>query len=409
MKKRILALGFLTFSTFFTLVSCTNNDDFGTEINQNNTLTISFKGDNIKTYKLLEIEAVELNTGTKTTQTAQDVNAYSLSLPTGSYKITVNGTVITLSDEEVVIGGTTSVDITKTTENISIPLSIKQFSEDFIIEEVFYSQILTPEDKKYNTSKYFKITNNTDKVLYADKLIIGQSAFISNDDDKIPTPYHPDQAFAVKAVMVLPGSGTDYPVQPGDFIVVADNAIDHRVNASTAFDLSKADFEFPSTNPKLASVDNPAVPNANVIFTTATYNLLIMHSAGVESYVIGRFPENENSQTFLEKYKYNYEYLDQAGNIKKVSVYEIPNTWILDGLNNGAKGSFYQLILGSSIDTGWTGIGSGYNSLDRMGKSVRRKILGQTENGKNIYKDTNNSTVDFERDSEPSLKNGIVH
>lgn len=409
MKKRILILSLLTLSATYTLVSCSNDDDFGTEVVQKSTLTVSFKGDNIKTYKLLEIEAVELNTGAKTTNTVQDANAYSLELPRGSYKITINGTVITNTNEEVNIGGTTSLDITTTTANISIPLFIKQFSEDFIIEEVFYSQIRTPEDKKYNTSKYFKITNNTDKVLYADQLVIGQSEFISNDDDKFPTPYHPNEALAVKAVMVLPGNGTDYPVQPGDFIVIADNAINHKTNASTAFDLTNADFEFPSTNPKLASVDNPAVPNAKVIFTTLTFNMFLMHSAGVESYVVARFPQGETSTTFLEKYKYDYQYTDQAGNIKKRSVYEIPNTWILDGLNNGAKGSFYNLLLGTSIDAGWTGIGSGYNSEDRMGKSVRRQILGQTENGKNIYKDTNNSTIDFERDSEPSLKNGIVH
>lgn len=409
MKKKILILSLFALSASYTLVSCSSDDDFGTEVVQNSTLTVSFKADNVKTYKLLEVEAVELNTGAKTTNTVQDVNAYSLELPKGSYKVTINGTVITTDDEEVKIGGTTSVDITTATQNISIPLYIKQFSEDFIIEEVFYSQILTPEKKKYNTSKYLKITNNTDKVLYADKLVIGQSEFISNDDDKVPTPYHPNEALAVKAVMVLPGNGTEYPVEPGDFIVIADNAIDHRANASTAFDLTKADFEFPSSNPKLASVDNPAVPNASVIFTTLTFNMFLMHSAGVESYVVARFPEGETSTTFLEKYKYDYQYQDQQGNIKKRSVYEIPNTWILDGLNNGAKGSFYNLLLGSSLDAGWTGIGSGYNSEDRMGKSVRREILGKTEIGKNIYKDTNNSTVDFVRDSEPSLKNGIVH
>ena len=409
MKKRILILSLFILSTSSALVSCTNDDDFGVDVVQNSVLTLSFKGDDIKTYKSLEIETVELNTGVKTTKVIQDANAYSLELQKGSYKVTVNGTVITTANEEVNIGGTSSFDITTATQNITIPLFIKQFSEDFIIEEVFYSQILTPENKKYNTSKYFKITNNTNNVLYADQLVIGQSEFISNDDDKVPTPYHPNEALAVKAVMVLPGTGTDYPVQPGDFIVIADNAINHKTEASTAFDLSKADFEFPSTNPKLASVDNPAVPNAKVIFTTLTYNMLLMHSAGVESYVVARFPKGETSTTFLEKYKYDYQYVDQAGNIKKKSVYEIPTKWILDGLNNGAKGSFYNVILGSSIDSGWTGIGSGFNSEDRMGKSVRRNILGKTENGKNIYKDTNNSTVDFVRDSEPSLKNGIVH
>ncbi|WP_313385832.1 DUF4876 domain-containing protein [Chishuiella sp.] len=408
MKKRILILGFLALSTSYTLVSCTNNDDFGTEINQNSTLTVSFKADDVKTYKLIEIEATELNTGSKTTQTIQDVNAYSLTLPKGSYKIVINGTVVTTTDEELKIGGSLSVDINSSVQNISVPLFVKQFSDDLIIEEVFYTLIKTTEGKNYNASRYFKITNNTDKVLYADQLIIGQSEFLTSVDNNV-TPYHPNEAFAVKGVMVLPGSGTDYPIQAGDFIVIADNAIDHTENTSNAFDLSTADFEFPNSNPSLGNVDNPNVPNATVIYTQMTYNMFFMNSSGVESYVIARFPEGENSQTFLQKYKYDYQYVNSAGNITKRSVYEIPNTWILDGLNNAVQDKFAQLLLGTSIDAGWTGIGSYWNDLARVGKSVRREVLGKAENGKNIYKDTNNSSVDFIKNSEPSLKNGIVH
>lgn len=407
MKKRILILSLLALSSTYTFVSCSNDDDFGSEVVQNSTLTVSFKGEDIKTYKLLEIEAVELNTGAKTTHTAQDVNAYSLELPRGSYKITINGTVITTADEEVKIGGATSVDITTATQNISIPLFIKQFSEDFIIEEAFYTGVKTPEGKNYNSSRYFKITNNTDKVLYADKMILGQSEFVSQVNNNV-TPYHPNTAFAVKGVMVLPGNGTDYPVQPGDFIVIADNAINHNAVTSTAFDLSKANFEFPSENPSLGQVDNPEVPNVTIIYSQMNYNMFFLHSSGVESYVLARFPEGETSTTFLEKYKYSYEYVNSAGNITKKSTYEIPNTWIVDGMNNSVTDRFSQLLLGSSIDAGWATVGS-WNDAARLGKSVRRQVLGQMENGKNVYKDTNNSTVDFITSSEPSLKNGIVH
>lgn len=62
MKKRVLLLSFLAISASYTLVSCSNDDDFGTEIVQNSTLTLSFKGENISTYKTLEVEVKELNT-----------------------------------------------------------------------------------------------------------------------------------------------------------------------------------------------------------------------------------------------------------------------------------------------------------------------------------------------------------
>ena len=40
MKKRVLLLSFLAISASYTLVSCSNDDDFGTEIVQNSTLTV---------------------------------------------------------------------------------------------------------------------------------------------------------------------------------------------------------------------------------------------------------------------------------------------------------------------------------------------------------------------------------
>lgn len=407
MKKKILILSLLALSASYTLVSCSSDDDFGTEVVQNSTLTVSFKGSSdVKTYNSLEIEATEINTGNKITKMVPEANAYSLELPKGSYKIVINGQGVTINNEEVKVGGTTSVDITTATQNISISLYIKQFNEDFLIEEVFYTLVRTPEGKKYNSGKYFKITNNTDDVLYADRLIIAQSEFLSSVDKNV-TPYSPNEYFPVKAVLVLPGNGTDYPVQPGDFIVVADNAVNHNAVTSTAPDLSMADFEFPMAS--LKQVDNPKVPNSTVIFTTMDNNMFFLNSSGVESYAIARFPEGETSTTFLEKYKYDYQYVDSAGNIEKRSIYKVPNSWILDGLNNAVPDKFAHLLLGASIDTGWTGIGSFWNDEERMGKSVRRHVLGKMENGKNVYKDTNNSTVDFIKNSELSLINGIVH
>ncbi len=100
-------------------------------------------------------------------------------------------------------------------------------ADDFIIEEVFYTGVKTPEGKNYNSSRYFKLVNNTNKILYADGLIIGQSEFLTSVNNNV-TPYTPYHKFAIKGMMQLPGSGTNHPVNPGDFIVIADNAINHR-------------------------------------------------------------------------------------------------------------------------------------------------------------------------------------
>lgn len=407
MKKRILLLSFVAMmGTAFTVTSCTD-DDFGVQTGQNGVLTLSFTGENIASYENLDIEVREVNTGIVITEKSQKASAVSIEVPHGSYKIMVNGKVVTNQMETTDAAGSSNVDITKLVTNVTVPLYFKAFHEDFIIEEVFFTGIKTPDGKNYNSSRYFKIVNNTDKVLYADNLIIGQSQFMTTEDDN-PTPYDSNQYFPVKGVLVLPTQPGGYAVQPGDFIVVADNAINHKAQTSTAFDLHNADFEYPSKAPALGQVDNPSVPNAEVVFTTAK-DMFIMHNRGFESYVIARFPAGESKTTFLQNRKYDFSYINSAGNVTKRSVYSIPNSWIIDGVNNSVPTKFVHTLTSPSIDAGWTSSGTIDSDPNRFGKSVRRKIIGKMGAGKNLYMDTNNSSNDFVKDSEASLKNGIVH
>lgn len=409
MKKSILFVGFLTLATTsFTLTSCSDDDGFGVEQAANSVLTLSFRGQDVREYRTLNVEVTEINTGRVTNVVLQNTNVQSIELPKGSYKITVNGEVLSLSEEILAVGGSATIDIVNTVENLSIDLFTKSFSNDFIIEEIFYTGVKTPEGRAYNSSKYFKLVNNTDQVLYADGLIIGQSEFLTSTNNNV-TPDNKDEYFAAKGILLLPGNGTDYPVQPGDFIVIADNAIDHNAISSTAFNLSNADFEFPNDNPTLGNVDNPNVPNVDVVYTQMNYNMFYFHNSGVEAYIIARFPAGENKASFIANYKHNYSYTNSAGNVTNKATYKIPNTWIIDGVNNGNEDKLLQLLTGASIDAGYTSTGDFYQDPNRFGKAVRRKVIGLDANGKNVYKDTNNSTVDFNKTVEPSLKNGIVH
>lgn len=406
MKKRVLLLSLVAMmTTTFTVTSC-SSDDFGTTASQNGVLTLNFSGENISSYKTLDIEIKEVNTGAIIKKTIENISSFSFSLPYGSYKISVNGVVIA-SNEEVQAGASAQADLVSTVTNLTIPLISKIFHDDFIIEEVFFTGVKTTDNKNYNSSRYFKFTNNTSKTLYADGLILAQSEFLTTDD-KNPTPYNANLAFPVKGVMVLPGSGTEYPIKPGDFLVIADNAINHKQNTSIAYDLHNANFEFPSTNPALGQVDNPSVPNVKVIYSQMTYNMFFLHNRGFESYVIARFPAGENETTFLTNHKYDYTYINSAGGVTSKSAYSIPNSWIVDGVNNSIPTNFIHTLTSTSIDGGWTSVGTIDNDAARYGKSVRRKVSG-TQNGKDIYMDTNNSSNDFVKDSEPSLKNGIVH
>jgi hypothetical protein len=105
----------------------------------------------------------------------------------------------------------------------------------------------------------------------------------------------------------------------------------------------------------------------------------------------------------LQKYKYDYTYINSAGTVTAKSTYSIPNSWIVDGVNNSVSSKFAHTLT-SAGDGGWTSVGTIDKDPTRFGKSVRRKVTGQMTNGKNLYQDTNNSSNDFVKDSQPSLK-----
>ncbi|WP_267740658.1 DUF4876 domain-containing protein [Myroides injenensis] len=407
MKKRILALFVALLSLTITTTSCSSDDNTTEIVQRESKLTVNLKSDKIKEFLKVDLTITETNTG-KVTQEKLEGGQSSISLLTGSYKIVLDGRAISTDGEEIGVGGTTVVDLVKETQSVEIEVVAKAFNDDFIIEEIFFVGVRTLEDKSFNNSKYFKIVNNTDKVLNTGGLLILQSEFLSNVNNNV-TPDKRSSAMAVKGVIMIPSDlGKD--VAPGDFIIVADNAVDHRTPNVPAFNLSKADYEYPNLeNPKLGQVDNPLIPNVPVIYSTMNFNMFFMNNRGTESFALARFPKGEDPETWMTNYKYDYEYPNKAGKITKKSVYEVPNSWIIDGVNLAIKEEINLVILDPSIDNGWTGIGDVNHDKTRFGKTVRRKVIGTNSEGRNIYKDTNNSVEDFVQASEPSVANGIVH
>lgn len=408
MKKSLFTLCFALLSVAFVTTACSSDDSsIENTKKQKSTLNISFKGADIESVTGLTIDFLETNSGAKGDKIITEPTT-AIILDKGSYKISVNGKVVLKNGEEVEVGGNAAVDLIQDEQAVVIDLIIKAFSEDFIIEEVFFTGVKTTEGKPYNNGRYFKLTNNTNKVLKTGGLLICQSEFNTTVNHNV-TPDIKSEAFAVQAVLMIPEAYSK-DVQPGDFIVIADMAQNHKKSNIPAFDLSGADYEFPNLdNPALGQVDNPAVPNAVVIYTQMNFNMFFLHNQGAESYAIARFPEGVSVENWIADYLYDYEYLNKAGNITKKKTLKIMNTWILDGVNSAVTEKWIHNTLDTSIDSGWTGCGTIMSDPTRFGNSIRRKVIGKMENGKNMYKDTNNSTIDFVRDSEASFRNGIVH
>ena len=380
-------------------IACTDDDKVKiTEF----TLTLTEPEDlNVTSISDLHVTFKNVNTGKLTTNTMTETEE-KITLNEGLYNITVEGKMNYVVDEKTVEGQVKgykeSVNLVGTTSADNIKLFLFNSKADFVIEEVYFAGSTTPEGKQYLADQYIKIYNNSDSVLYADGLVILESAFKTSQKYDY-TPDVMSQAMVVQSVYAIPGNGKDYPIQPGESLLICDKAIDHREANSNSFDLSNADFEWYDDSDKNPDIDNPQVTNLDKIYSSSltTWSL---HNQGLCAYAIARLQVNK--ETFLKDYRYHADYI--FINPMTIDRYKVPNSWIIDAVNISNKAQYAWNVVDASLDTGFTYCGEVASDKNRYNKSVRRKVLSTTPDGRKILKDTNNSTEDFEAKATPSLK-----
>ena len=382
-------------------IACTDDDKVKiTEF----TLTLTEPEDlNVTSISDLHVTFKNVNTGKQTTNTMTGTTG-KITLNEGLYNITVEGKMNYVVDEKTVEGQVKgykeSVNLVGTTSADNIKLFLFNSKADFVIEEVYFAGSTTPEGKQYLADQYIKIYNNSDSVLYADGLVILESAFKTSQKYDY-TPDVMSQAMVVQSVYAIPGNGKDYPIQPGESLLICDKAIDHREANSNSFDLSNADFEWYDDSDKNPDIDNPQVTNLDKIYsyTKTTWSL---HNQGLCAYAIARLQVDKN--TFLTDYTYKATYINVIGESQDKNAYQVTNAWIIDAVNISNKAQYAWNVVDASLDTGFTYCGEVASDKNRYNKSVRRKVLSTTPDGRKILKDTNNSTEDFEAKATPSLK-----
>ncbi len=115
---------------------------------------------------------------------------------------------------------------------------------------------------EYDWFVYFELHNNTDSTIYLDGMLYGHAWKTARDYGTFPCvvtePFRMDPiGLWSNWLHRFPGSGADYPVAPGQTVVVALDAVDHSVVHPNLPDLTQADFELQGHG----DADNPDVPN----------------------------------------------------------------------------------------------------------------------------------------------------
>jgi hypothetical protein len=348
----------------------------------------------------LKIEFKENNSGAVTTFNINNTSELStITLPEGSYDVTLDGDITYTSDEATKTGKVRGYQkgLVVKGGNVSLDMNLFLYSVDanFVFKEIFFTGTVTPQGKQYNGDKYFILYNNSEDTLYADGLVIAEAAFLTTTKRE----YSPDimqETFTAGSVVMIPGTGKQYPVYPGKQIVIANNAIDHRESNPNSLDLRNADFEL--TLLSSIDVDNPQV--TDLINVTAA---MTMHNRGFKSYVLARFPQGVTPESYKGDNLYSYSYKNAAGGTSTANGYQLPNEWIIDAVNLSVPTEFQWILTSAALDMGYSYCGQKDSDDNRYGKSVIRKELSTNPDGRVILKDNNNSSLDFTPESKPSL------
>lgn len=332
-----------------------------------------------------------------TTTTAETIKAntengsVAFSLAPGIYNVLVEGA----SNEDGVAYTLSGSDrLTAVEEGASVTVTVKASkAAALIFKEVYYSG----HEDWYFRDQYYEIYNNSDQTVYADGLCI--CALEMYDYDGTPIEYDiadADKYVFGQQVWQIPGDGDDYPVAPGESIVVAQWATDHSqesLGGALGKDLTGAEFEAILGESTLWNgtviTDNPAI---NMNQFASAYSLPQWLTAVGGASLVMFFPPEDMDGTKLT-------YTVGSDSIYGACL-AIPISCVVDGIHTcESSETALSTQISSDIDAGYVCCSGIY-----VNESIVRKVAETKEDGRKVYQDTNNSLSDFEVTTDPKIR-----
>lgn len=300
---------------------------------------------------------------------APDGTAGFALLPAGEYMLFARMEIPSGAQKKV-LAGFIDVNVTgpgTVTDTIIVDVVIVNA---LMINEIYYCG--GDYSKYYFYDQFVELYNSSQDTLYLDGCVLTRN-FPSNTE----TIEEIDHVRAIHAFQFpgVPVSGHQYPIYPGQLVVVAGDAVDHSAYAN-AVDLSGADWEF--FNPLGSDYDVPGVPNIVSIHPDKTIDFMINLS--------------HNAVVFATGEEVGYETYINSSGYERIRV-TLPLYTVIDGVEY-ATNSDATKELTVRVDAGFAGLGCTKYSL----QSTERREIGM---------DVNNSTFDFIL--LPSPTNGWSH
>ena len=283
-------------------------------------------------------------------------------------------------------------------QNATVNVALSKVVRSSLIFKAIYT---TGGKQGYMKDGYFEIVNNSDEVQYLDGLILSAPAGKQQNKNAWQANGFEDlYACGQGQVLAFPGSGHDYPLQPGQSVLIANDGANHKDLAGAGNhcpDLSKADWEVYLSYVN-GEIDYPA-KNLDVIFVNNKYMKAFGLGFFGRAYVLARLPQGMTPEAFAADHS---NIKKEPGNAAATMEYlVIPSKYVLDAVDiwDAQTTNHYPTFQAKDDAEGVLA------SKAWEGKCVRRKVT-KVVNGRAYYQDTNNSANDFLNNQE--LKPGVT-
>lgn len=287
-------------------------------------------------------------------------------------------------------GNVVNVGIVNDRESITVDVGAAKAGA-LLFKEVYYCGSRTPTGGSYFRDQFYEIYNNSEW----EQNIRGLAIAIINPltaTANLPVWPGEDADRYVYALQIwqIPDD-TDYPLQPGESVIIAQMADDHtkaNLNPTAPVNLLSAEFE---TLVKTTSLiqDNPAINMTMSFWPSPTAQWLTTVFGGAFVLYVPSGPIDPNSAT---------EVVSPVGSSSKN--YRIAIESVVDALENIGNPNQMELKrMPGVLDAGAATVNGTY-----VAKSVARKVKETLPEGRVILQDTNNSTEDFEVMDPPQIR-----
>lgn len=350
------------------------------------------------------------NTGLKATAQTENGIATVEGLTPGLYNVNATATVNTGATNFIVSGGLDNVNLTTDGQEVVIKVTAAEESA-LIFKEIYYAGCTIPAPSEtdpnatatYFRDQFYEVYNNSANTVYVDGLCIAETVFA---DYTFTTRYEytgfpADEYVFVQVVWQIPGTGHEYPVAPGESIVIAQWGTNHKADELThgtsPVDLSGADFE--------ALEEEKTLWNGMVLTNNPAVNMqMTVNAKGFPVYQWLTSTSGSRYIIFKPSEEFNPDNLIQADN--EPTLNSIAQPVLISDIYDAVEAVSGEerlnfLGLPASLDAGaiWVSSPNGYN-----GESISRKIARTEEDGRIVYQDTNNTTEDFEVNKTPEIR-----